>query len=220
VLSPEVGADPEAGWYGEMFPKAQYVYANEAVVWLTAEKLGALDRVEIPDDLRDIIEYVYGGNRAERVPAGLEESFEEANRESRQHSALGDIEALNIESGYADGAGRWRQEPSTRIGRDSVTLRLVRQTADGELVPWADDARYPWRMSEIDVPAWRVGRVVYDEVGEGAVRELESEMPDGGRYAETVVLSDNGDGWRASVENERGTDRLAYDSERGLVFVD
>jgi len=221
VLSPELEDDPEAGWYGEMFPSGQYVYANEAVTWLTARKLDALHTVRIPEDLRDVIAYVYGPDRRERVPEGLVETLEEANRRAREHGALGRVAALEIERGYAVDAGKWSAEASTRIGRDQTTLRLARWRG-GEIEPWAAGGRFPWRMSEVDAPAWRTGEVIHGGDADPAdVRRLEREqMADRGRYATTAVLEQQDGTWRAEVRNENGASELRYDRSLGLRFVD
>jgi CRISPR-associated endonuclease/helicase Cas3 len=222
VVSPEVSPDAEPGWYGGMFPDAQYVYANDAILWLTARRFVEEPEVRIPADLRAIIEHVYGeAGREERLPDGLHEVLGEARRRRSQDASLGRVESLDLSSGYHPRAGKWQSESTTRLGLDSVTLRLARCTVDGEIEPWNADAKFPWAMSEVDVPSWKVSAVEHGgDVTSERVRELErQQMPDRGRYARTVVLSRDGDRWSATAKAGDETKMLIYNSSSGLQFV-
>src|SRR5690625_5684909 len=60
VLSPELVEAPGKEWVRRALPGTAAVYRDHGQLWLTAHGLARRQVVEIPADLRDLIESVYG----------------------------------------------------------------------------------------------------------------------------------------------------------------
>ena len=68
VVSPDPNAVAVADWLAPCLGRAAYVYQNAGVMWRTARTIFSSGLLATPENLRPMIEAVYGEN-AEPVPA-------------------------------------------------------------------------------------------------------------------------------------------------------
>ncbi|MEM9724326.1 MAG: CRISPR-associated helicase Cas3' [Pseudomonadota bacterium] len=157
VIAPDWRAVTQDDWLCETQPSGRFVY-NAALQWRSAESLFEAGEIDAPAGLRPLVERADGGD------APLPEALQNAQRQA-EGAALGDAayasaNLISWANGYAgvEGVGE-DQELGTRLGCETVTLRLARESAEG-LVPWAprstvgDDPRdaRAWALSEVTLP--------------------------------------------------------------------
>jgi CRISPR-associated endonuclease/helicase Cas3 len=61
VVSPDPAVEIAHDWYAAAFPRAAWVYRNHALLWVSALALFERERVRVPEDVRALVEAVYGG---------------------------------------------------------------------------------------------------------------------------------------------------------------
>src|SRR4030095_6020477 len=72
VLMPTADEQAGAGWDKGVFPRALLVYTHHGQLWLTAHWLLEHGAFTMPDDAREMIEFVYADDAGERIPEGLQ----------------------------------------------------------------------------------------------------------------------------------------------------
>lgn len=231
VLSSEPVADPGEDWIRAFLPGTAAVYRDHARLWLTARALFARGCLRVPEEVRGLVEAVYGAEA--EIPARLERNWFASQGERAAAQALAGQAVLDPAEGYV-AKEVWNSEARTptRLGEPMVTLRLAR-FAGGRLDPWcADpDPRRAWALSEVQVRASRLAAV---ELPPGCTKELVDEVRRGwgkfeapdlfGRPAlpdlQLLPLVEQVDGsWEG---RGRGPDdaavRLRYSSASGLIL--
>lgn len=162
VLAPEAVEEPGRDWLLSLLPGTASVYRDHARLWLTARALFARETVRIPDDVRDLVEAVYGEAAERDVPAALERNFFRSDGERKAAEALAGQNALDPCKGYLPESGAWSSDvrTPTRLGEPMVTLRLAR-VEQGEVRPWCGDPdpRRAWALSEVQVRAARLAAI-------------------------------------------------------------
>ena len=164
VVGPEPVADADEKWFGQVFPRAQYVYRDYARIWLTSKTLEDSGAIVSPDDLRTLIESVYGDEADARLPSGLQGMYFDSEGKAGAERGVATTNALNLARGYVWDGGAWDLDvrtPTRLVDDPQVTLRLAR-FRDGRIEPYAhaaapDKAWRAWRLSEVNVSARRVG---------------------------------------------------------------
>lgn len=151
ILTPDPVDEPGVQWYSDLFPKAAYVYPHIGQLWLTARLLKAKKEINMPRDLRELIEGVYG-EPFEPVPDKLLAASDKAMAEAIGMAGLGQYNALNFERGYSSQSGQWSEEINvpTRLGQETHMIYLTRPVND-RLVP-LKEGRFPWDLSSIRIP--------------------------------------------------------------------
>lgn len=154
VLSPPRDPNPGADWLGGIFAGTAAVYRNAGVLWRTVEALHETGAIKTPDGLRDLIEAVYGAERIEDVPTGLQPKTDKAVGEELAAAQQGVYATLNVASGYRAAGFAWLPETRvrTRLGEEPTTVRLARVRPDCTLSPWASQEMPEWR-------AWALSEV-------------------------------------------------------------
>ena len=123
-------------------------------MWRSARVIFKAGRICIPDDLRPMIEAVYGDG-AELVPQLLVAAEQRGVGKEGAAKTLGAMNVIALEDGY----GLLRpvgvdEDIGTRLGEPTITLRLARRL-DGKLVPWDCTPGAPlfvsWALSEVRV---------------------------------------------------------------------
>jgi CRISPR-associated endonuclease/helicase Cas3 len=226
VHGPFPDDEVDENWYADCFDGAQWVYRDHGKLWLSARALQNFGRVRIPEQARDLVEFVYGPEAEMLIPEALEEANWEAFAEELEHENMADFNSLDFDRGYGDGSsGRWFEDTRTptRLGDPSVTLRLGRLNADEQITPWADAANHPWRLSEVSVRASKVAELDPDATPAAAVLDAaRASMPDKGKWNQLVPLtppSDEGGRWTCRIIDGRDTTRLlTYSSKLGLLI--
>lgn len=142
------------GWYGDLFPKGQYVYPDVGQLWRTMRVLhdlnGLPQRSRSP---RALIEPVFGTGRIDH-PAALDRASQEAESIRQAARAIGKLNFLKTGAFERGDSPVWDSDihTPTRLGEGSIAIRLARWQ-DGHLTPWAEAAPHPWRLSELSVRA-------------------------------------------------------------------
>lgn len=142
-----------------MLPRTGFVYRDHGVLWLTAGRLFRSDGVAVPDDVRALIERVYGDAAGDAVPPGLERIHQDAQGTEAAGRAFARANLLVPAAGYVRDGQPWPDESriSTRLSGERRTLRLARW--DGvrlaPICPDPDPGR-AWAMSEVAVAARRI----------------------------------------------------------------
>ena len=164
VVGPEPVADADEKWFGQAFPRAQYVYRDHARLWLTARTLEDSGKIVSPARLRTLIESVYGDEADARMPSGLQGIFFDAEGKAGAERGVATTNTLNLAQGYVWDGGAWDLDvrtPTRLVDDPQVTLRLARFRG-GRIEPYAhaaapDEAWRAWRLSEVNVSARRIG---------------------------------------------------------------
>jgi hypothetical protein len=173
----------------------------------------------MPEDARELIEWVYGEESEERIPTGLRGRSERAEGKDRGDRALARQSALKLDRGYEATSLDWPEDivVPTRLGEASITVRLVRRMGE-RLEPWCAGGPHAWDLS--GVPVRRAQVYAEDPALDPEVlARLRSQMRDEGRYAVIVVLEERNGRWAGgAVDLEGRLVTLAYDRGTGLTL--
>ena len=219
VVSPIPVDDPPPDWVGAMFPRAQWVYRDHALLWLSARALFWRGALTVPDDLRPLVDGVYGGDGDLHIPKGLDRRSQDEAGRAAAAAGMARQNVLCFSNGYQRGSAHvWQDDLDipTRLAEPTTTFRLARW--DGQsLRPWSDDAdeRRAWRLSEVSVRTARAARPAPGSPAAEAAAQLESVWR--GRHDPAVVLPLGGPDNRATLIDEQGRAVEArYDRVIGL----
>ena len=141
IVSPNPGAVDKADWLGACLGKAAGVYQNAGIMWRSARTIFGKGRIRAPDDLRPMIEAVYGAD-SEPVPRPLVAAEQKGAGKEGAAKTLGAMNVIALDEGYDSLRPVGVDEDiGTRLGEPTITLRLARRL-EGRLVPW-DPRRAP-----------------------------------------------------------------------------
>lgn len=158
VFAPAYADHPHETWFGEVFPKAQYVYPHTGILWRTAKALKQTGHIHIPEDARPLLETIYApdapsaddlklwaeaaeerGWRIEAdwslawaVPSALEKACNAALNEMKRARSEAHHNALHVDCGYGGllaGAAHWYSDKHT-------PTRLGEPTVTVRLARW------------------------------------------------------------------------------------
>ena len=225
VLSPEPGDTVGPEWVRATLPGTAAVYPDHGRLWLSARTLFAQPEWRSPEDVRALVEAVYGPDPLGRIPEGLRHRALKAEGDSRAAGSLAEANLLKVANGYHDDHPGWAEDTRipTRLGDETTTLRLARWHDDGTLHPWCgdQDPHRAWALSEV---ALRVRRA-HDTPKLAAAQAAAANRV---RAAWTrhdaekllVPLEPAGDDlWRGTVIGEKGeTTPFTYTRLQGLQF--
>lgn len=152
VLAPDWQAEPNANWLNEpAFRNTSYVYPNPAHLWYTQKILSEQGCIKMPDDARQLIEFVYKQNL--EPPAGLQKGYYGAQGANLSKSSIANQSVLNLNAGYKrDSTNGWDNEVevATRLSEDSVDIYLVYQQNE-KIIPYCSNSEYAWEQSRISL---------------------------------------------------------------------
>ena len=218
VLAPPVAQNPPADWYDSFLPKAGGVYPFHGRLWLTARKLEESGHISLPEQARELIEYVYA--EQEEIPDALVRHDTAAEGEKYAHMSAAWRNALDMNLGYTEVQNGWTEDihTPTRMGEPRTTLRLA-CWENGRLLPWAHGA-HAWSLSEISLPA-RMAQQVPEPVDPNLremLKEAQEKLPDKGRYSQILPLRREAEQlWSGELKNKQGVIcRWYYNSLMGF----
>ncbi len=220
VFSPPLTDNPSADWFKQVFPKADFVYPHTVVLWRTAQCLARKQGWAMPDDARELLEFVYDGTD-DAVPPALAKSTQTALGEGYAKRDLGDAAGLRLKQGYTTKSLHWDEEAkiATRLGDESQTVYLARWQ-DGVLSPWCNEGRYCWDLSSVSVRCQQVAKAakVEDKVLAEALKVLiATEQRFDGESVILPLLPDVAGGWYGNVLDSGGRAVvIRYNREIGL----
>lgn len=150
VLAPPWQDEPTHGWYARAFPRAAAVYPNEAHLWQTHKALRDAGAITIPDDVRSLVEAVYGSHAT--PPPGLKRSAMLADAEDGARFSAAELRALDLSRGYADNGWKWDDDTAakTRYGTGTADLWLADADNGGPIARSWDGARVPAPLRWLD----------------------------------------------------------------------
>jgi CRISPR-associated endonuclease/helicase Cas3 len=154
VVSPDPSAVTRTDWLTECLGRAAHVYQHAGVMWRSARTIFDQRAFRVPDDLRPMIEAVYG-DRVEPVPAVLQGAEMKGERKDSTAKTLGRFNVVDLAAGYGALSSDLRcdEEIGTRLGEETVTIRLARREGES-LVPWFrsnSGVSLNWALSELRV---------------------------------------------------------------------
>jgi len=217
LLTPEPIEDPKPDWYKTLFPKAHYVYPDTLILWRTARLLGEKGGWRMPEDARDLLEFVY--DEAGDIPPGLADASLAAEGETMSQRDAGRFASLRLESGYRGGP-LWDEDAriATRLGDESQNLYLARWE-NGELQPWAEDGHYRWDLSSLRIRAGQLRELApaQDPALQRALDDLREKEKRFDQDSFIVPLARQNDNWCAEALNEKSQPiRIFYHPDSGL----
>jgi len=221
VLAPDFAPSPTRDWFKDFLPGAAAVYPNHGQLWLTAKLLAERGEIRTPDDARLLIEGVYGNDAQEAIPDALAGVQADCEGERMAQATIAEQNKLKLNDGYEKSWQNWLDDhiTPTRLGEDSVTLRLARW--DGSvLIPWFKAKENAWSLSDVVVRWVLVRSVCLARQEHEAVEASKATMPDQGRWSIIVPLRQDPEGrWSARILNARDKEViLRYNKNAGLVF--
>jgi CRISPR-associated endonuclease/helicase Cas3 len=155
VVSPDPGRVIDDKWLKNMSFKGSFVYPNHALLWRTAKALFEKEGFAAPDDLRRMIEYVYGDSKKAGMPGALAQYDLEGSGKDSGDRTMAGFNLLNLAEGYSKHGSWYEAEETlipTRLGEPTQTIRLAR-IENERLAPLCEDnkGRPCWPLSEISV---------------------------------------------------------------------
>jgi len=206
VLSPCPGDDADDRWIRRLLPGTGAVYPDHGRLWLTANELSERGTIRIPEDLRELIESVYGESAVDRIPAELAPSNARAEGKALSDRSVARLNAIKLATGYTCQDGQWADESKTptRLGDPSVTIRVARWQ-DGEITPWCNQQTNAWPLSELKIAARLFSEPVIGNPDlQQAVDELRVTWPKATRHMQVLPFSKTQGRWVASAHDARG----------------
>jgi len=213
VFAPPLDAEPKADWYKAIFPKAAGVYEHHGQLWLTARWLAKHKKFRMPQDARNMIEFVYGENTQEDIPESLRRQEDRAGGNDRARAGVGQFQSLNLKAGYMPDSLKWLDDEKapTRLGDIRTTVRLAR---------WKGDILAPffyndWKLSEVSIAKYWIAKE--DETYRSEIDAAKALMPDKGKFCVIVPVFEKEDIFYGTVKNTAGQNMIVfYDTKRGL----
>lgn len=206
ILSPGPDEDADERWIRRLLPGTGTVYPDHGRLWLTTRELSARGGIRIPEDLRELIESVYGDSAVDRIPAALALSNARAEGKALSDRSVARLNAIKLPTGYTCRDGQWADEARTptRLGDPSVTIRLGRWQ-DGAISPWRNQETDAWPLSELKIAARLFSEpVVEDSELQKALDEVRASWPRAIRHMEILPFTNIEGCWVATAHDAKG----------------
>lgn len=216
VVAPEPELEPGADWLRD-FRRTARVYENHGVLWRTARAVFARSSIEIPGDVRRLVEEVYALDAL--VPEGLIASTDKAVAANSAARAIAWQNLLIWEEGYAQGGGAWVNDvrTPTRLG-DSGQVYRIGFWRNGRIDPCCEHGDKSWAMSEINLPSWRVKDVPAETGARAmAVQALREAWGRWEREIPILLVDSSGNGM--VIDTRDRPVAVRYSCDEGLVFL-
>jgi len=223
VLAPDPDpAEVTPAWVRNFSSGTAIVYPDHGALWRGLTLLLERGHLAMPDDARHLVEGAFG-DKAIPTPMALDGATRRVTDKEARDQVFSVQNSLNLEAGYT-ARQMWAPDTvaPTRLGAPSKTVRLARW--DGvALSPWG---RHPqggcldWVLSEVRVAQAQFDQPLLpsDAGAQKALEALQESLPDGGEWAEVLVLEQAPGGrWEGSALSEDGQAHTwIYDSVEGL----
>jgi len=215
VVAPEPVPEPAADWLRN-FRRTARVYEDHGVLWRTARAIFAELKIEIPEDVRRLVEQVYAPDAP--VPAALMASADKARAANSAARAIAWQNLLSWQEGYAHSGGAWASDvrTPTRLGDSGIVYRIG-IWRDGRIDPCCVHGDKSWAMSEINLPTWRVKGVLPETGTQSAAAK---SLRDGwNRWEQEIpVLILDTDGAGSVLDRTGRPVQIRYSRDGGLLF--
>ena len=224
VVSPDPAGQIGKDWYRDAFPLAASVYQHPLVLWRTARELFTRGAVRVPEDVRELIEAVYGPDLETGAPGALIQASNQARGKANAERSFADQNLLKVEDGYAPGSTAWANEGdvATRLAEETRKVRLAVEDANA-LRPWHPDPnpRIAWPLSELTVRERKLkGRyrpLPRFAAPAEAVRATWGKFDEGGILLPLIPAGN--ETWTGTlIDNDGAELALHYSATQGLRF--
>ncbi|AKB19751.1 CRISPR-associated helicase Cas3' [Methanosarcina sp. WWM596] len=220
IFAPELTEDPQENWYADFFPKAAFVYPNHGRLWLTASLLAEKGQFTVPQDLRFLIESVFGERSIEKIAPNLRVWEDKAEGESRAKIDTANLNSLNFQEEYKRTLNQWVDDliTPTRLGEETVLVRLAKWNGK-QLSPFFEDERYSWELSQVSIRKNKIKKAGnYENILEVEVKKALDTMPDRGKWSILIPMSQAGNNeWTGVALDEYNNEvQVRYNSKIGL----
>ena len=216
IFAPQFTETPDAGWYKDFFPHAQKIYEDHGRLWLTAKILQERKIFSVPQDMRNMIEYVYDGNA--ELPVSLDSRAIEADGNRRAQKSNAVINKLCLKDGYTKSAMEvcWDESSTpTRLGEPTTTVYLAKWDGSS-LQPWIQ-GEHAWRMSSVAIRTFYVKKEIWpDEITKAEIAKCKEQLPAKGRWGVLVPLIKINSMWCGELQGEKKKHSFSYSEEFGL----
>jgi CRISPR-associated endonuclease/helicase Cas3 len=221
VLGPDPDAPIQENWLEPEVPGTRKVYPAVGVLWHTWQRLLSRPALELPDQVRAMIEDVYAPTG--EVPQVLTPAEVDAQGQAIGLKMMAQQSVIGRGKGYAPDCGfEDDRRASTRAGEGQITVRLAVPTG-GVLRPWIDDSAVSdfrlWALSELKLPAYRFRSALRcDPVYSRMAEQLAAAWPEFERDTPVLVLVPQGDRFTGRLIRESDGAEVAcgYSREFGL----
>jgi len=187
-------------------------------LWLTARWMYERKGFSMPDDAREMIEWVYGKESETAIPKELLLAEDQTMGKDMADRSLASLNSLKLDDGYRSTMSNWEEDAfaPTRLGKPTVTVRLARLNGK-QLVPWfSENTGHDWELSQLSIRESQIAGEDPNYLPE-LVASAREVMPDGGRYCVVIPMKENGDTWRGQALNSQDqTVDVIYNSLMGL----
>jgi CRISPR-associated endonuclease/helicase Cas3 len=225
IYSPVPSRECTDGWYSDVFPRAAHVYEDHGKLWLTARWIEDHQELSLPEGLRDVIEYVFDedGEGSSQIPEALHPQEGKALGKKRAAGTQAQWASLCLESGYMGGTWEEDIQATTRLGEETVLIRLAKWE-EGRLSPWVADTTYAWPLSEVSLRRFWVSQEapVTDKKLRQQMQKLKATWPGKSEYYIVVPMITIGDGvWVGhAIGQKKQPVTLRYSSVYGLQYCE
>ncbi len=188
IFTPELDCEISSDWYQRKFPKASYVYEHHGQLWLTADWFKRKMKFLMPDDAREMIEFVYGEDSINKFPEVLTRREDQAGGGDRAMAGLAQYNSLQLQAGYLPDGMRWMEDEKipTRIGDIRNTVRLGK-VENGQIEPYYFTGQQgDWVLSDVSISRNWVAKE--SEADFEMIKKVKDTMPDKGKYCIVVLL--------------------------------
>ena len=220
VNSPALQDNPEGNWYSSFFPGGAKVYPDHGKLYLSAKVLNSKGEIKMPEEARNLIEFVYGSR--EHIPQNLLEVSKQNENLNNQKASQAQNNTIKIAEGYKAAGNEtiWTDITApTRLGDETVKVILAKWE-NNQLVPWYDQGDFPWANSEVKVMSYilKSEQVVNDNILKKAIKFCKEKLPDKGKYSVLIPLSRlSNDNWVGSALDNQGNEvQCMYDLNIGF----
>ena len=226
ILSPKICKAATANWYSEMFPRAQWVYPIHGQLWLTAQILAEKSKIQVPGDIRSLIEGVYSEGSQLRIPKPLLDRSLDAESVNHAEASIASLNAIQLDAGYVNiiDSDWWNEgETPTRLGEKTKLVYLAKWYGN-ELIPWIDVKYNAWSLSAVSVRSSRIDReteAYMDSVRHDQIKKCKEQLPAKGRWGVLLPLTQESvNVWAGVALNEQqSVVRCEYSSQFGLTIT-
>lgn len=222
VLSPRLDEEADDRWIRRLLPGTGAVYPDHGRLWLTARALSARGGIRVPEDLRELVESVYGESAVDRIPTELAPSNARAEGKALSDRSVARLNAIKLATGYTCQDGQWADESKTptRLGDPSVTIRLARWQ-DGTITPWCNQETNAWPLSELKIAARLFSEPVIESPDlQQAVDQLRATWPKAIRHMHVLPFIKTDGRWLATAHDAQGrVVSLEYSPVLGLQIL-
>jgi len=226
ILAPDWTEDPPEDWLKTLSPGTRWVYPDLECLWRSQMVLQAEGQIRAPGNIRFLLEEAYRADTD--TPPNLMAATMKARGKGNAAGGAAKFAVLRPGDGYTWGGTPWAADIKvpTRLGVDSIRVRLARAGGLGAITPWCEDpipAARAWALSEVAIRASRLPvQARSPKRHEAAVSSLRAQWSEYEEGVPIIVLERNDQGlWIGELEGDVASNGRSYKYEAttGLRFT-